>query len=244
MKKVFALILALCMMISVSAFADATPVLTMGTNAAFPPYEFYEGKEIVGIDAEVAAAIAEKLNMALVIEDMDFPVLTSAVASGKIDIAMAGMTVTEERLQEVNFSTSYATGIQSIIVKEGSSIQSVDDLANAALIGVQEGTTGDIYCSDEFGTDHVAQYKTGNDAVMALVAGKVDCVVIDNEPAKAYVAANEGLVILDTEYVQEDYAIAVALENTELLEQINAALEELIADGTVAQIVAKYISAE
>ena len=244
MKKVFAILLSLCMLLSAVAFAEATPVLTMGTNAHFPPYEFYEDNVIVGIDAEVAAAIAEKLGMELVIEDMDFDGLVPAVYSGKIDIAMAGMTVTEDRLQSVNFSTSYATGIQSIIVKEGSAIQSVDDLVNAGMIGVQQGTTGDIYCTGDFGEEHISKYKTGNEAVMALVAGKVDCVVIDNEPAKAYVAANEGLIILDTEYAIEDYAIAVALENTELLDAINAALEELIADGTVAQIVAKYISAE
>ena len=244
MKKVFALLISLCLLLSAAAYAEATPVLTMGTNAAFPPYEFFEDNVIVGIDAEVAAAIADKLGMALVIEDMDFDSLVPAVYSGKIDIAMAGMTVTEERLQSVNFSTSYATGIQSIIVKEGSPIQSVDDLVNAGLIGVQQGTTGDIYCSDDFGEEHISKYKTGNEAVMALVAGKVDCVVIDNEPAKAYVAANEGLVILETEYAVEDYAIAVALENTELLDAINAALEELIADGVVADIVAKYIPAE
>ena len=244
MKKVFALLISLCLLLSAAAYAEATPVLTMGTNAAFPPYEFFEDNVIVGIDAEVAAAIADKLGMALVIEDMDFDSLVPAVYSGKIDIAMAGMTVTEERLQSVNFSTSYATGIQSIIVKEGSPIQSVDDLVNAGLIGVQQGTTGDIYCSDDFGEEHISKYKTGNEAVMALVAGKVDCVVIDNEPAKAYVAANEGLVILETEYAVEDYAIAVSLENTELLDAINAALEELIADGTVANIIAKYIAAE
>ena len=244
MKKVFALLISLCLLLSAAAYAEATPVLTMGTNAAFPPYEFFEDNVIVGIDAEVAAAIADKLGMALVIEDMDFDSLVPAVYSGKIDIAMAGMTVTEERLQSVNFSTSYATGIQSIIVKEGSPIQSVDDLVNAGLIGVQQGTTGDIYCSGDFGEEHISKYKTGNEAVMALVAGKVDCVVIDNEPAKAYVAANEGLVILETEYAVEDYAIAVSLENTELLDAINAALEELIADGVVADIVAKYIPAE
>ena len=244
MKKVFALLISLCLLLSAAACAEATPVLTMGTNAAFPPYEFFEDNVIVGIDAEVAAAIADKLGMALVIEDMDFDSLVPAVYSGKIDIAMAGMTVTEERLQSVNFSTSYATGIQSIIVKEGSPIQSVDDLVNAGLIGVQQGTTGDIYCSGDFGEEHISKYKTGNEAVMALVAGKVDCVVIDNEPAKAYVAANEGLVILETEYAVEDYAIAVSLENTELLDAINAALEELIADGVVADIVAKYIPAE
>ena len=249
MKKMLALVLALCLMIpALSALAETEkPKLIMGTNAAFPPYEYYEGGKIVGIDAEVAALIAEKLGYELIIDDMDFNAIITAVATGKADIGMAGMTVTDERLQNVNFSDSYATGVQVIIVKENSPIKSVDDLyaEDASYkIGVQEATTGDIYCCDDFGEENVLKYKNGADAVAALVSGKVDCVVIDNEPAKAFVAANEGLIILDTEYVVEDYAIAVALENTELLEKINQALEELIEDGTLAAIVAKYIPAD
>ena len=250
MKKLLALVLALCLMIpAVAALAEETakPKLIMGTNAAFPPYEYYEGGKIVGIDAEVAALIAEKLGYELIIDDMDFNAIITAVATGKADIGMAGMTVTDERLQNVNFSDSYATGVQVIIVKEDSPITSVDDLYAEGVtykIGVQEATTGDIYCCDDFGEENVLKYKNGADAVAALVSGKVDCVVIDNEPAKAFVAANEGLIILETEYVIEDYAIAVALENTELLEKINQALEELIEDGTLAAIVAKYIPAE
>ena len=246
MKKIMAVVLSVMMLslFGVSALADT---LIMGTNANFPPYEFWEEGEIKGIDAEVAAALAEKLGMELQIDDMDFGAIINAVSSGKADMGMAGMTVTEERLQSVNFSVSYATGIQVIIVKEGSPITSVDDLfAEGAsyMIGVQEATTGDIYCCDDFGEDHVSKYKNGADAVAALVADKVDCVIIDSEPAKVFVEANEGLKILDTEYVEENYAIAIALENTELLEKINTALQELIDDGTVAGIVAKYISAE
>ena len=248
MKKLFAVLLALCLMIpAVAALAEDVPTLTMGTNAAFPPYEYYEGEEIVGIDAEVAAVIAEKLGMQLVIEDMDFNAIIGAVATGKIDMGMAGMTVTDERLQSVNFSTSYAKGIQVVIVTEGSAIASIDDLyaeGAAYKIGVQEATTGDIYCTDDFGEENVLKYKTGADAVEALKTGKVDCVVIDNEPAKAFVAANEGLKILEASYADEDYAIAVALENDDLLAKINAALEELINDGTLQAIVDKYIPAE
>ena len=248
MKKLFAVLLALCLMVPCfAALAEDLPVLTMGTNAAFPPYEYYEDETIVGIDAEVAAVIAEKLGMKLEIVDMDFGAIIGAVSTGKIDIGMAGMTVTEERLQSVNFSTSYAKGIQAIIVKEGSAITSVDDLfAEGASfkIGVQEGTTGDIYCTGDFGEENVLKYKVGPDAVEALKTGKVDCVIIDNEPAKAFVAANEGLAILESAYTDEDYAIAVALENTELLDKINAALEELMEDGTLAAIVEKYIPAE
>ena len=246
MKKILAIVLTLCLLVpSLSAFAEDK--LIMGTNAAFPPYEYYEDGVIVGIDAEIAAAIAEKLGMELVIDDMDFGAIITAVTTGKVQMGMAGMTVTEERLQSVNFSTSYATGIQAIIVKEGSPITSVDDLyAEGASykIGVQESTTGDIYCSDDFGDENVLKYKVGADAVAALLADKVDCVIIDNNPAKAFVEANDGLVLLDTQYAVEDYAIAIALENTELLDKINAALEALIADGTVAAIVAKYIPAE
>ena len=248
MKKIIAIVLMLCMLVpALSAFADEKPTLIMGTNAAFPPYEYYEDGVIVGIDAEIAAAIAEKLGMELVIDDMDFGAIITAVTTGKVSMGMAGMTVTEERLQSVNFSTSYATGIQAIIVKEGSPITSVDDLyAEGASykIGVQESTTGDIYCTDDFGDENVLKYKVGADAVAALLADKVDCVIIDNNPAKAFVEANDGLVLLDTQYAVEDYAIAIALENTELLDKINTALEELIADGTVAAIVAKYIPAE
>ena len=241
MKKIFALICAFCMILGCTAMADT---LVMGTNAAFPPYEFYENDAIVGIDAEIAAAICGKLGYDLEILDMDFNGLISAVASGKIDFAMAGMTKTPEREQNVNFTLTYATGVQSIIVPENSPITSLDDLyAEGASykIGVQQGTTGDIYCTDDFGADAVSQFLTGADAVAALVAGKLDCVIIDNNPAKAFVDANEGLKLLDTDYSEEEYAIAIALENTELLDKINAALEELIADGTIAGIIAYYI---
>lgn len=221
--------------------------LVMATNAAFPPYEYYENDEIVGIDAEIAAAIAEKLGMELQIEDIEFGSIVAGVQSGKYDMGMAGMTVNEERLESVNFTTSYAQGIQSIIVKEDSEITTVDDLyADGAtyVVGVQQDTTGDIYSTDDFGEDRVVRYNKGADAVSALTTDKVDCVIIDNEPAKAFVEANDGIKVLDTEYAVEDYAICVSKDNTELLEDINAALEELIADGTVQEIVDKYITAE
>ena len=247
MKKILAI--ALICMLTLTGMAMAE-TLKMGTNATFPPYEFYDDAtgEVVGIDAEVAAAICAKLGCELEIVDMDFDAIIPAVTTGKIDFGMAGMTVTEERLQSVDFTTSYATGIQSVIVKEDSEITSVDDLfAEGAnhKIGVQQGTTGDLYCSwdiEDEGLGSVERYKNGTDAVLALTSGKVDCVVIDNEPAKNYVAANEGLKILDTEYAVEDYAIALA-KDSELTEKINAALEELIADGTVQAIIDKYIAA-
>lgn len=218
-------------------------VLTMGTNAQFPPYEFYDGDTIVGIDAEIAQAIADKLGLTLEITDMDFGSIITSVQAGKVDVGIAGMTVNEERLQNVNFSTSYATGVQVIIVPEDSEIASPDDLAGK-LIGVQENTTGHIYCEDDFGTDSVIAYTNGATAVQALLQGKVDCVVIDNEPAKNFVANNEGLKILDTEYVTEDYAIAISKDNEALLNAVDGALKELIADGTVKAILDKYIVAE
>ena len=236
------------------AQSQATETLVMATNASFPPYEFVDDNgEFAGIDVEIATLIAEKLGMTLEIQDVEFGSIIGGVQAGKFDMGMAGMTVTDERLESVNFSTSYATGIQSIIVPEGSDIKSFDDFFNAdgsvkdITIGVQQDTTGDIYLSDTVenggvGSDHVIQYKTGNDAVQALVSGKVDAVVIDNEPAKSYVASNEGLVILETSYTDEDYAICVAKDNTELLNKINGALAELTADGKIDEIVNKYIS--
>ena len=224
--------------------------LHMSTNAAFPPYEMTtDDGGFEGIDVEVAQAIAEKLGLELVVDDMGFDAALPAVQTGQSDIAMAGITVTPEREEVMDFSDSYATGVQVVIVKEDSPIQTVDDLANADMIGCQAATTGYIYCSDTpenggYGEDHVTAYENGALAVMALVNGQVDAVVIDNEPAKSFVEQNEGLKILDTEFAVEDYAIGFAKGNTALRDAVNAALSELIADGTVQSIVDKYITAE
>ena len=218
--------------------------LTMSTNAAFPPYEMTtDSGDFEGIDIDVAAAIAEKLGLELQVDDMDFDAALLAAQSGKSDIVMAGVTVTDERQKVMDFSYTYAEGIQSIIVHEDSDIASADDLAGK-IIGTQRGTTGYIYCTDDFGEDSVVAYDDGLTAVQALNNGQVDAVVIDNAPAKEFVAANPGLKILDTAYAQEDYAIGVAKGNTELLNAINGALEELQADGTLQSIVDKYIKAE
>ena len=218
-------------------------VIKMGTNAAFPPYEYKEGEEFVGIDVEIATAIAEELGGTLEVVDMEFDSIITAVNQGEVDFGMAGMTVTEDRLKEVDFSTSYASGVQSVIVPEGSAIASLDDL-EGKKIGVQLGTTGDIYSCDDFGEENVTKFAKGADAVLALAGGDVDAVIIDNEPAKSFVASNEGLKILDTDYAIEDYAIAVKKGNTELLDDINAALEKLTVDGTIDEIIASYIKAE
>lgn len=218
--------------------------LIMATNATFPPYEFVENGEYEGIDIEIAGKIAEELNLELVIEDVEFGSIIAGVESGKYDMGMAGMTVTEERKESVNFSNTYAVAVQSVIVPAGSDIKSIDDISSETKIGVQQDTTGDIYATDNYGDEAIVRYKAGPDAVQALAAGKVDCVIIDNEPAKAYVAANDGLELLDSAYAEEEYAICIAKENDELLEKINAALDKLKSDGTIDEIVSKYISAE
>ena len=217
--------------------------LIMSTNAAFPPYEMVaDDGSFEGIDVEVAGAIAGKLGLELVVDDMDFDAALLAVQQNKSDIVMAGVTVTEDRQLIMNFSDSYATGVQVVIVKEGSDVTL--DNQGEKMIGTQRGTTGYIYTSGDYGDDHVTAYDNGASAVQALLNGQVDCVVIDSAPAEAFVAANAGLTILDTEYVTENYAIGVNKDNTALLDAINQALAELTADGTVQAIVDKYITAE
>ena len=224
--------------------------LIMSTNAQFPPYEMVaDDGSFEGIDVEVAQAIADKLGLELEIDDMDFDAALLAAQNGKSDMVMAGVTVNEERLQVMDFSDSYANGVQVVIVTEDSDIATVDDLANADKIGTQRGTTGYIYCSDTpenggYGEDHVTAYDDGATAVQALLNGQVDAVVIDNAPAQEYVKANPGLKILDTEFANEEYAIGVAKGNESLLNAINGALAELEADGTLQSIIDKYIPAE
>lgn len=224
--------------------------LIMATNAEFPPYEYHDssqtgpdGSDIVGIDAEIAGAIAEKLGKDLVIEDIAFDSLIPELQSGKADFVAAGMTVTEDRLVNVDFSDTYATAVQSIIVTGDSEITGPDDLAGKK-IGVQQGTTGDLYATDDFGDENIDRYPKGVDAVQALIQGKVDAVIIDNEPAKVFVGDNDGLKLLDTAYAEEEYAIAVKKGNTELLEQINTVIQELKDSGEMDTIIGKYITAE
>lgn len=217
--------------------------LTMSTNAQFPPYEMTtDDGGFEGIDVEIATAIAEKLGLELDILDMDFDSALLAVQQGKSDIVMAGVTVNEDRLLVMDFTDSYATGVQVVIVKEGSDV-TMDNMGEG-LIGTQRGTTGNIYCTDDYGEEHVVSYDDGFTAVQALMNGQVDCVVIDNAPAQEFVKNNAGLTILDTEYAVEDYAIGLNKGNTALLDAINGALAELISDGTVQSIVDKYIPAE
>lgn len=214
--------------------------LVMATNAEFPPYEYYEGDDIVGIDADFAKAIADKLGMELEITDMAFDSIVPAVQSGKADIGVAGMTVDPDRQKQVDFTDSYYTGRQVIIVKEDSSIASPDDLAGKK-IGVQQGTTGDIYTTDDYGDENIERFNKGMEAVLSLTQGKVDAVVIDDQPAKTFVEQNKGLKILETEYVEEDYAIILKKGNDELTKKINEAIASLKEDGSFDKIVSKYI---
>ena len=218
-------------------------VLTMSTNAAFPPYEMTtDDGGFEGIDVELAGAIAEKLGLELQIDDMDFDSALLAVQQGKSDIVMAGVSVTDDRLLVMDFSDSYATGVQVVIVPDGSDV-TIDNLGEHT-IGTQRATTGNIYCTDDYGEDHVVAYDNGITAVQALMNGQVDCVVIDSAPAQEFVDANPGLTILDTEYVSEEYAIGMNKGNTALVEAVNQALAELKADGIIQSIVDKYITAE
>ena len=270
-KKIFALAMAMTMMLALAACgpkdngsasgsaAGSNPAavqtieagkLTVSTNAAFPPYEMVAGNgDLIGIDMEVAAKIAEKLGLEVQIDDMGYDACLQAAQTGKSDMVMAGVSITPERLEKMDFSNTYANAVQVVIVKEDSPIATIDDLANAQMIGCQVGTTGYIYCSDTpenggYGEDHVTAYKDGAIAIQALMSGKIDAVVIDNLPAQEYVKANPGLKILETEFANENYAIGFAKGNTQLVEAVNTALAELTEDGTVQQIIDKYIPAK
>ena len=248
MKKMLAMLLVCLMTLAGAACAET---ITMGSSIDFAPYEYYDDAtgEIVGIDVEIAQAVAEKLGYDLEIVDMQFDSIIAAVVSGKVDFGMSGFTVTEERKQSVDFSTNYTTAVQSIIVPENSAITSVDDLFNpdnSFEIGVQIGTTGDLYITDDVESNglshHIQRFNKAPDAIVALSSGKVDCVIIDDQVAIAFVKNNEGLKLLDTAYAFEEYAICFAKESP-LYAPFNEALEALIADGTVQSIIDKYIVA-
>ena len=242
MKKFLCLAAGLLMIASLAACTSKKDELVMATNAEFPPYEFHEGDKIVGIDVEICQAIADELGKELVIEDMAFDSVITSVYTGKADLGAAGLTITEDRLKNINFSDPYATAAQVIIIKEDSDIASPDDLVGKT-IGVQLGTTGDIYAEDiEDAT--LERYNKGFEAVQALLQGKIDAVIIDNEPAKVYVSQNEGLKIVDEAFTYEEYAIAIAKDNTKLLNDVNAAIKKLKDSGKLDEIVAKYISAD
>ena len=228
-----------------AAPAETAKVLKVATNVAFPPYEYYENEKAVGIDVDIMQAICDKLGYTMELSDMEFGSIITAVAAGKVDVGFGAITITEERAKSVHFTTSYSTGIQSIIVKEDSPITTIDDLHGAKIkIGVQQDTTGDIYATDDFGEDHMARFNKGADAVQALITGKCDAVIIDNSPAETFVAQNKGLKILPTVYAEEEYGFEMSYDNEALYNEVNGALEELLKDGTVQKIIDNYISAD
>ena len=224
--------------------ADKAP-LVMACSADFPPYEFVDGDVVTGIDAEIAKAIADKLGRELVIENVSFDSIIAGVQSGKFDIGMSGITITEDRKESVNFTVSYTTAVQSILLPVGSEITDIDMLIEGDYkVAVQTGTTGDIYMTDDLGEDRVDRYTKYSDAVLALTTGKVDAVCLDNQPALAFAEANADLFVFDTPYALEDYAIAISKDDEQLLADINTALVELEEDGTIAAIIEKYIPSE
>ena len=248
MKKITAVIL--CVVLCATLFcgcgskeeAAEGKTLVVATSVAFPPYEFYENEEAVGIDMDIMRAICDKLGYKMEVADMEFGSVITAVQSGKADVGVGAITITEERKQSVDFTVPYDAGIQSVIVVSGSEIKSIEDLGKADKIGVQEATTGDLFCTDDFGEEHVARFSKAADAVQALLTGKAQAVVVDNGPAKTFVEQNEGLELLPTAYYQEDYGFEISKDNPELYAAVNGALEELIADGTVQAIKDKYNS--
>ncbi len=258
MKKILALVMAAIVVLGLVALAgcgndqeNEVEKLVLATSADFPPYEFMDGSEYAGIDIEVAGIIAEKLGRELVVENMNFNSVINSVQANKADIGMSGITVTDERKESVNFTDPYTKAVQVIVVREDSIVKSVDDLSADGpfcKIGVQLSTTGDIYISGDIAdkkiNGEVEQYTTGAEAIQALVSGKIDCVVIDNEPAKSFVKANDGLKILEAEYAVEDYAIAISKDDTQLLADVNKILAEIKADGTLQKIIDKHIPAE
>ena len=248
MKKTISLLL--CVIFCFACFAPAAfaadqKTIKAATNVAFPPYEYYEDEKAVGIDVDIMQAICDKLGYEMELSDMEFGSIITAVASGKVDVGFGAITITEERAKSVHFTTPYDSGIQAIIVKEDSKIAGIDDLgAKGIKIGVQQDTTGDILATDQFGEDHMARFNKGADAVQALITGKCDAVIIDNAPAETFVSLNKGLKVLPTAFYQEDYGFELSLDNDELYNEINGALEELIADGTVQAIKDKYNNAD
>ena len=254
MKKLFCLLLSIMMILGLVACskpannatnstesANTTKTLVMCTNAEFPPYEYHEGSGIIGIDIDIIKTIGKMKGFEVKIDDIAFDATIPAVMSGKADFAMSGMTVTEDRLQNVDFTHTYQTAIQSVIVPPDSSIKSVEDL-KGKKIGVIEGYTGDLYATEEFGEENIARYHKNTDGFQALKSGKVDAFIIDDQVAVALVAENGGnFTILDSAYATEEYAIAVKKGNKEILDMLNAGIDEMKANGELKKIIGKYI---
>ncbi|HCC01269.1 MAG TPA: ABC transporter substrate-binding protein [Ruminococcaceae bacterium] len=264
MKNVFAAVVSVAMLLPMAACANPSgstgntntsanaasasgSTVTMSTNAEFEPFEYKAGGKIVGIDVELSNKIAAKLGKKLQVRDVDFSALITELQSGKCDFVAAGMTENADRKKNVDFSVPYFDATQSIIVRKGSAIKSRKDL-NGKKVGVQQGTTGDDYCTDEKHTSDIKvgsikRYNKGSDAVSDLISGRVDAVVIDDYPARKFVSKNIGKITkLSDALTVEHYAVAVKKGNTSLLNTINGVIKEMKSNGELDKIVAKYKS--
>lgn len=252
MKKLFCLMLALAMLLlSATCLAEADTeetVLRVGTNPEFPPFEYVgDSGEIEGIDVEIINAIAADLGMTVQMEAMDFDALVPSLVSGKLDVAIAGMTITKDRKNSVLFSEPYFDATQVVILREDSDINTVEDLAGKK-VGVQLGTTGDLMMSEpEYGVGEVSRYNKAMDAALDLQNGRLDAVVIDTLPARQFVLSLDGLIMRDDilkDAPVESYGIAVPMGQEELVEKINDSLERMMEDGTFDAILVKYVESE
>lgn len=215
-------------------------VLDLGTSADLPPYEFYdENNKIVGIDAEIAEAIGQKLGVKVNLQDMEFANIIASIESNKLDGGIAGLSKTPEREKSVNFTETYAKSVQKVLVKKDSGYKTPEDL-KGKKIGTQLGTTGESVSKDEYGEENVQSFNKNSDAVVALNSGKIDAVVLDEQTVEKFAEANDGLEVLEDSLADDEYAIALDKKNDKLLEEVNKAIKELQEDGTIDNIVKKY----
>lgn len=258
MKKLLCLVLSITMALSAIACGTknssenaassnnqstttASKKLVMCTNAEFPPYEYHDGSNIIGIDIDIIKKIGEMKGFEVEIMDIAFDACIPAVMNSKADFAMSGMTVTEDRKENVDFTHTYQTAIQNVIVPSDSTIKTIEDL-KGKKIGVIEGYTGDLYATEDFGEEYISRYHKNTDGFQSLKSGRIDAFIIDDQVAKALVAEDGGdYKILDSAYALEEYAIAVKKGNKEILDMLNSAIDEMKSNGELQKIIDKYI---
>ncbi len=243
MAIIMALALVLCCFASCGGETESGKIV-FGTNAEFPPFEFISSNGVInefdGIDMAIAKQIGESNGMEVEMQNIEFDSLIVALNNGQLDAVIAGMTITEDRAKSVDFSIPYYTATQVMIVKEGSDIKAAADMKDKTIAVVQ-GYTGET-CVQDLGFEYET-FKKGTECILELVNGKCDVVVIDSATAEKYVSDNEGLTIVKDEsaFENEEYGIAVAKGNTELLDKINSVLEEMLSSGKISDLSAQYI---